>query len=126
MPVCTVYVIYGHERLHPDQAIIFSLFFSLDLLRLLPLKGDLTPLLLKDHPSKPGNQMAFVQYVETRCRREGVCLSQYFRSCIATSIAGEAEGYPVRREIHIMETLSRTYISIDFIRVPIFRVQTRG
>lgn len=64
---------------------------SLDLLRLFPSRGDLTLFSLvfrwriaRRRP--PGNQMAFVQYVETRCRREGVCLSRHFRR---TSIAGE-------------------------------------
>jgi len=59
-----------------------SLCLSLDLLRfLLPLKSDLTPFLLKDHSSKLGNQMAFIQYVcRNRCQCEEVCLSRHFRS----------------------------------------------
>lgn len=101
--LCVQYTLFMVANVYIPTKLLFSLSLSslsLDLLQLLPLKGDLTPLLLKDHPSNPGNQMAFVQYVETRCRREGVCLSRHFRSCTVTSIAGEGEGYLVRREFH--------------------------
>lgn len=56
-----VYVIYDRERLRLPTELLFSL---VDSLRIVPLRGALTLLTLKDHPSKPGNQMAFIQYVE--------------------------------------------------------------
>jgi len=41
-------------------------------------------------------------------------------------IIGKGEEYPVRREFHKGNAFTRVYINIDFIHIPIFRVQTRA
>lgn len=71
-----------------------ELLFSLvDLLRLVPLRGTLTLLTLKDHPSKPGNQMAFVQYVKTDVDTQKLVYLDVFAPAPSLEILLEKEKY---------------------------------
>lgn len=79
--LCVQYTLFMIANVCVSTELLFSL---VGLLGLVPLRGALTLLSLKDHPSKPGNQMAFVQYVKTDVDAKA-CLSRRFRSCIAVA-----------------------------------------
>lgn len=96
-----------------------ELLFSLvDSLRIVPLRGALTLLTLKDHPSKPGNQMAFIQYVERDVDAQKLVYLDVFAS--TPSCSGfcwrrknmSCKTHVSRQNFHVLLTSASTYAEI--------------
>lgn len=108
-----------------------ELLFSLvGLLRLVPLRGTLTLLTLKDHPSKPGKPDGFRTIRQNRCRHAKACLSRRFRSCTiyARDFTGEGKICPVKHTFHDNKSAFTNLSQHRFMRryAPIFQIQTHG